>query len=288
MGSFSGRIALAGSTGQIGRALTEAYPGLNWVPLSREVLWGNSQNLSRVLEGTMAVINLAGAPLARRWTKRYREEIIRSRESLNRKLVDAVRFTESPPGIFLSASAIGYYSSEGEHRENHYQEADGFLHEVVRRWEAPLEDLPAGVYGVRARIGNVLDKDGGLLVPFLKSARTGVVPLMGSGKQILSFIHKEDLVRGLMHILDKKQEGVYNLCTPYPVEFATFARTLVTYTRAFMVVRIPDMYMKWIMGASHVLVTEGRHVLPERLVRDQFEFTYPHLEDALRNLLQKH
>ena len=91
-----------------------------------------------------------------------------------------------------------------------------------------------------------------------------------------------------MHILDKKQDGVYNLCTPYPEEFATFARTLVKYTRGILIVRIPDIFIEWIMGASHVLITEGRHVLPERLVKDQFEFRYPHLDGALRNLLQEY
>lgn len=282
------RIALAGSTGRIGGALIRSAPGIEWVSLSRQVLWGPAEELAAQLKGAGAIVNLAGSSIAGIWTRRNRQRIIESREELNHRLVKVVQDMESPPEIFLTASAIGYYSNEGVHSESQFQAGEGFLAEVVRRWEDPLEQLPDNVLGIKARIANVLGREGGMLAPFLMASRTGMIPVMGSGKQPVSFIHMEDLVRGLIWILRMKQGGVYNMAAPHPTDFATFARTLVRNTRAMTTFRIPRFLLQLVMGDSHVLVTQGQHVVPERLMKEGFEFNHPRLDDALENLLKKH
>jgi len=288
MPGISQKIAMAGSTGNIGTALAGHMKEVEWVPLTREDIWGATDELAGCLEGTTAVVNLAGASIARIWTKKNRQRIIASREGVNERLVKAVLKMEPPPEMFITASAIGYYSNDGIHTENNHMAGEGFLTEVIRKWEAPLEALPEGTTAVKARIANVLSSKGGMLAPFLLGSYTGMIPVMGSGKQPVSFIHIEDVVRGLAHILRGKRDGVYNLVSPYPADFATFARTLVQHTMAFTTLRIPRSLVKLLMGEAHVLVTEGQHVVPERLTEEKFEFSYPHLEEALENLLKKH
>jgi uncharacterized protein (TIGR01777 family) len=281
-------IAICGSGGMIGRALVNASPFHHWKVISRQQLYGDRQELRTEIEGSDAIVNLAGAPITARWTARNRKKIIESRQGINCILVNAVNQMERKPGIFLTASAIGIYDQTGKHSESAYSEGKGFLPQVIRQWEEPLDQLDLYVQAVKARIGNVLSNDGGVLVPFLRISEYGFLPVPGTGTQSFSFIHITDLISAINEIIDKKSRGVYNLCAPYPTDFATFTRFLAELRNVRLVFRVPKSILRLVMGESHSLITEGPFVQPGRLLKEGFKFEYPRIEEALINLVRLH
>jgi uncharacterized protein (TIGR01777 family) len=280
------KIAIAGYNGFLGRAIINQYTDIQWMKIGREELYGEAGLLKKSIEGADVVINLAGSSIAHRWTARNRKEIIESRFGTNTRLVAATNALSQKPSIFITASAIGLYDHQGVHTETEYSTGRGFLAEAVSLWEEPLEHLDSSVCGVRARIGIVLGREGGALPQLLQMARFKMLPIIGSGKQFYSFIHVEDLVAALMFIIEKKQGGVYNLCAPHPIDNATFTRILASSTNVPFTFRVPLFLLKLFMGDSHMMITKGQHVLPARLSREGFKFRYPHIGDAVENLLK--
>jgi uncharacterized protein (TIGR01777 family) len=280
------KIAIAGYRGFLGRAIRHQYTDIQWIKIEREALYGETGLLIHSIEGADVVINLAGSSIARRWTARNKKEIIRSRFGINSRLVAAINALSQKPRMFITASAIGIYDHHGIHTETEFNTGRDFLAEVVSLWEEPLKHLDGSVCGVRARIGMVLGREGGALPRLLQMARFKILPILGSGKQYYSFIHVEDLATGLMFIIEKNQEGVYNMCAPHPVDNATFTRILASKTGVPFTFRVPSFLLKLFMGDSHMVISKGQYVLPARLSREGFKFRYPHIGDAFENLLK--
>jgi hypothetical protein len=186
----------------------------------------------------------------------------------------------------ISASAIGLYSNNGIHSEMEYNEGKGFIANVVREWEAPLVKLEKQKKCVVLRFGIVLGKDGGAMVPLNKMARFRMVPVMGSGRQPFSFIHVVDLVESIKFIIHNKLDGIFNMCSPEPTDYATFAKTMAQSSKGILF-RIPVPMLNLVMGKAHQMLTEGQHVVPERLIREGYRFRYPDIAGALENLLHK-
>ena len=188
----------------------------------------------------------------------------------------------------MTASAIGIYETGNTHDESQHRLADNYLANVVRMWEAPLEKLSDEVTAVRLRIGIVLGREGGALKPFLLASRMRILPIMGSGKQVYSFIHIGDLIAAIRFIIHGRQEGIYHLCAPHPVDNATFTRSLSKIGRRKWVVRVPVFMLRLALGEAHIMVTEGPRVLPARLLQEGFVFRFPDIDSALVNLVKKH
>lgn len=281
------RIALVGYSGFLGRNLMVRRKEDQFIRVTREVLHGEMDRLCETLRDCKVIVNLAGAPILRRWSARGRRIIEESRRGINHKLVEAINRLEIKPQLFITASAIGIYPSEGIHDETARDKAAGYLSEVVTGWEEPLSSLHPEVGTATLRIGIVLGREGGIMAPYLKMARWGMIPIMGSGKQINSFIHISDMLRATDLILDKGLNGIFNLCSPYPVDNATFAKTVANVTDTKHLIGVPVWFLKLMLGNAHVMITEGQHVLPERLNKKGFKFNYALLEDALKNLVQK-
>jgi len=281
------KIAIAGYGGFIGKRFMEDYPEWKFIRLTREVLYGDKQELGDAIEGAKVVINLAGSPINKRWTARNRRNIYMSRFGVNKNMVSAINSLDRKPELFISASAIGIYSNEGVHDEKDCSPGRGFLSTVVQQWEDPVNSLEPEVKSAVIRTGMVLGNGGGSLVPYRRILRFGIAPVMGSGKQIISFIHIGDLTAAIGTIIKRRMEGVFNLCAPNPVDNETFTKILARETGAKMQVRIPLFVMRMLMGEAHKLVTEGPHVIPARLLMEGFEFRYPDIEKALKNLLQE-
>lgn len=280
------KIAIAGHRGFIGSNLVEFLREDQVVTLPRNLLYGDPSYLSGAIEGVDVVINLAGAPIARRWNTSIKREIEESRFGVNTRFVEAINNMEQKPAHFITASAIGIYSLEGIQEEDHYTVANHYLASVVEQWESPLQNLDNKVIKSTLRIGIVLGKEGGALVPLLKMARLGLVPIMGSGKQIYSFIHMDDLLASVHFIMRNELGGIFNICAPFPVDNATFTKKLADLKGTKLIVRIPTFLLKLVLGEAHTMVTEGPHVLPARLSREGFQFRYPQIGDAMQNLVQ--
>lgn len=279
-------MAIAGSGGFIGASYMQHRSDLEFVLISRSLLYGDSSLLQEALTGCEVVLNLAGSPITKRWTRKRKKEIVESRNGVNTNLVKAVNLLEKKPSLFISASAIGIYASRGVHTESDFELDENFLASVVKGWEAPLKELDKEVNCAILRIGIVLGKEGGALAPLLMMARLGVLAITGSGRQFFSFIHLNDLLRAIDFILAGKLPGIFNLSSPYPVDNATFTKTLAELTGTRWILKIPTLFIKSGLGEAHILMTEGPEVLPARLTGEGFRFDFPTASEALRNLVE--
>jgi uncharacterized protein (TIGR01777 family) len=280
------KIALAGYKGFIGKSLRKHREDVEFVTLSRDLLYGDKSGLADTISHCDGIINLAGAPIAKRWTKKYKRIIEQSRKQVSQNLVDAVNSLEKKPEFYFSASAIGLYADQGEHTESEFEIADHYLASVVKQWEDPLQSMDQSVRQVILRIGLVLGKEGGAMSPLLQMARWGLLAVLASGRQFYSFIHLDDLLGAMDFIMNKKLSGTFNLCSPFPVDNATFTKILAEHTGTKLIVRIPSFFLKARLGEAHILISGGPKVLPARLIDEGYMFNYPSADEALGKLVK--
>ena len=242
------------------------------------------------LEGVNAIINLAGATVANRWSKRYKAEILSSRVNGLKTLNRALSNSKHSVKRLVSASAIGFYKSDFD---NSYTEAStqsdpGFLSEVVQRWEAEADHFESLNISVsKLRFGIVFSTRGGALPKLMQPTSIGLGAALGAGEQWQSWIHIEDLVRAIIHSLDSKNEGVYNVVSPYPEKAIVISERLAgVMKRPFWLKRSPECMIKLLLGEMSEMVLQSQKVVPERLLNDGFEFHYPNLIEALTDLIQ--
>lgn len=292
------RIVIAGASGLIGSALTQALRGAGHevrrlvrraaVSAPDEILWSPAAGEVDVaaLRGTDAVINLAGENVGHRWTPRRRERIVRSRVDSTRTLVAALSQLSPKPAVFLSASAAGFY---GDHGDETLTEASpighGFLPEVCLAWETHAEGASRqGVRTVLLRFGIVLSRDGGALARMLPLFRLGLGGRLGSGRQWMSWVSLDDVVGIVEHALrDARYAGPMNVVAPSAVTNADFTATLARVLRRPALLPAPAWGLRLVFGdmAEEALLASQR-VLPRRLSEAGYAFRHPTLESALR------
>jgi len=230
-----------------------------------------------------AVINLAGASIFRRWTKKYRRELRDSRLNTTRNLVEAISGQ-----ALISASAVGYY---GFHGDEELTESDGpgddFLAELCRDWEAAaLDAKKKGSRVVLARLGIVLGKDGGALEQMVRPFRLHAGGRLGSGRQWFSWIHLRDLLEAFAHLLSEQDlEGPVNLTAPNPVQNRDLAAAIGKALNRRSWLPAPGFAIKMVMGELGSVILKGQRVKPKKLGEGGFEFEFPGIEAALRDLL---
>ena len=234
-----------------------------------------------------AAINLAGEPLAQRWTAEAKRQILSSRTELPHRFLDALAGAQRRPATYVSASAIGYYgSSETETFAEENPPGSDFLAQVCEAWER--EALRAGELGMRAavvRSGLALGTDGGALAKILPPFRIGLGGIVGSGSQWYSWIHIDDLVGIYLSVLDGG-DGPYNATAPNPVTNADFTHALGAALQRPTAVPAPMFALRLMLGEGASVVTEGQRVLPKRIVEERgYAFAFPALAAALDNLL---
>lgn len=289
------QILLTGGTGFIGGALMQALlaGGNKVIILSRGVhadlpRCRYIQSLDELSAQVRldAVINLAGASLAaRRWSAAYKHEIVASRLDLTGQLLSLFERLKHCPRVLLSASAIGYY---GHHGDDCLIESSpvepGFAQALCSEWEAlALQAQSLGVRVCLLRLGVVLDSGGGALMEMAKSFRVGVASWLGTGDQWLSWVHRHDVVRALIFLLERDElKGPFNITSPTPVTSRGFATALQQYHRTFVRAGVPAPVMRILVGEmAQELLLNGQRVVPDRLQAAGFEFTYPTIELAL-------
>lgn len=294
-------ILVTGGTGFIGQALCEHLlsAGHRLTILSRDPCRAERRLLSRVHaiasvaeladdDGPEAVINLAGAPLpGKRWTERYKAVLRDSRIGLTHRLIEALAGRGFRPRIWLNASAIGYYGDTGLRPVNETEPAGSdFAARLCRDWEAAAARA-AEVFDARVacvRIGIVLGP-GGALKAMLPAFRLGLGGPLGSGDQIMSWIHRDDLVALFVQLLgDDQASGVYNGTAPNPVSNREFARTLARSLRRPAWLTMPAPILRLLVGEMAELLLTGQMVLPERALAAGYHFRFPLLSRALDDL----
>lgn len=280
------RVAITGASGFIGKHLSNYLAGFNHqiIPIGRGLLSEESfQHLVEVLENCDAVINLAGATINRRWTSQYKDVMCDSRIGTTSRLVCALKSINRPPGLLISASAVGYYPSEGEFDEHDDVVTEGFLASLCREWEAEAKKCPSETRVVITRFGVVLALDGGAMQEMITPLiRTKVSAVIGSGKQAFPWIDLHDVCRAIHFLLEKeKVKGVYNLVSPQLITQKYLAHALAKAYRAWATLPVPGLVFRCLFGERSNMLLEGQKVRPSRLLEAGFTFSVPTVEQLL-------
>ena len=295
------RIVITGGSGLIGRALVAALArdGGEVAVVSRRpgrirglaagvraIGW---EELPEAVEGAAALVNLAGEPIAGgRWSAAHRRRIAGSRLGATAACLAALAAALRRPPVLLQASALGFYGDRGD-EELTESSAPGsdFLAANTAAWEAAAAGAPGlGVRSVVLRTGAVLDPRGGALGKLLPAARLGLGGPLGSGRQWVSWIHRDDQVAAMRFLLGRPDlSGPFLLASPAPVRNRELARTLGRILRRPAVLPVPAFVLRLLFGAMSELVLTGQRVRPERLLAAGFTFRFPDLAGALADLL---
>ena len=294
------RIAITGASGLIGSALStrlrddghEVVPVVRRQPSASEIGWSVDER--RIDDGAFddmdAVVHLAGAGIGdKRWTDEYKDEIMSSRTVGTAIVANAVNTAKNPPSVLLSGSAVGIYgASTTATFDDHSPAGTGFLAEVCEAWESSAAPSQAdGTRLVFLRTGIVLSAKGGALKKQLPLFKFGLGGKLGSGDQWQSWIHIDDEVGAIVHLLASEVAGPVNLTAPNPVPQAGFADTLGDVLNRPTFLPIPEFGPKLVLGgelADNLLFT-GQNVVPTVLEGDGYTFRHPTLDGALRDLL---
>lgn len=242
------------------------------------------------------VIHLAGAGvLDHKWTATYKEEIINSRVNSSKLIVHTLSKINHHVKALISASAIGWYGADNNRSvmtgftedtppDNH------FLGQTCKLWEEsviPIEEM--GIRRVSIRIGIALSNSGGALTEFKKPIQLGIAAVLGSGKQMISWIHIEDLCNIFKYALENEEmHGSYNAVAPYPVNNRMFVQTLARIIKKnkYITIRVPEFVLKLLMGKRSIEVLKSATVSAQKIKDAGYQFQFPAIEEAIKNLIK--
>lgn len=299
------RILVTGVTGLVGRALAlrlarDGHEVMGWVrdvDAARAVLGGGvtlvptsggDAALDEAIGRADAVVNLAGAPVARRWTKSHVRALEDSRVGVTGRLVEAMRRAKRRPSVLVSASAVGYYGDRGE--ETLTEDASpgtDFLARLCVRWEDAAREAEAlGVRVVLLRIGIVLDGEGGVIAAMRPAFALGLGATLGAGDQRVPFIHRCDLVELVVAALgSRRYVGPINAVAPTPTTNRALTRALGRALGRPAGLRVPAFALRLGLGRAADVVLHGRAAVPRRALELGFRFRFPDLDEAVRDVV---
>jgi len=293
------RVLISGASGLLGSAIGQAFEAEGAVvtrlvrsgAAAEDRIFWEPGKLLTLPSRFDAVVHLAGESVVGRWTEAKKARIRDSRVLGTRTLAEAVTGMESKPRVLVAASAIGFYGDRGDevlHEES--SPGTGFLAEVCREWESASDPVErAGVRVVQIRTGVVLSKHGGALGQMLLPFRLGLGARLGNGKQWLSWIHVDDFVGAVQHVLGSESaRGPVNLVGPNPVPNAEFTTALGKALSRPTVLSAPAFALRLALGemADEALLASQR-VWPDRLLASGYEFRFRELGVAFANLLHQ-
>lgn len=294
-------ILIAGGSGVIGRRLSALLLEKGYV-----VSWLSSSGVKaegitvfqwhpesgkmdiRALENCDAIINLSGASISEPWTLAHRKKIINSRIKSAICLLNALKENSNTVKVLMSSSAIGYYGDRGEEFLNEKSaQGYGFLAETTAHWE--LIYHTSNLRTILFRIGVVLSRHGGALKEMTKSLPYGVCPIIGNGKQFISWIHIDDLCLQIIHgIENENMKGIYNAVSPAPMSFREFMLNARRQLNKWsLIIPVPAIFLKLLMGERSTIVLNSTKVSSEKIEKSGYEFQFPTLASALKNLYGK-
>jgi len=269
-------IAIAGASGFVGKYLQNTFK-------DAVILYRNDSVdvLVDKLKDVDTVINLAGAPIVKRWNDSYKKLLYRSRVETTKKLVEAIN--KSNVSYFISTSAIGIYPNGKTCDESCKDYADDFLASLCADWEA--EALQCQKPTAIMRFGVVLGKNSGALVKMLLPFKLGLGGVIGDGKMMTSWITISDLLKMYQFLIDNKVEGIFNAVAPTPVGNAVFTKVLGKVLHRPTFFPLPIFMLKLIYGEATCVLTDSKEVYPQKIIELGFEFEHKTVEVALLNIL---
>jgi len=257
-----------------------AVASFSWNPLDGEPAEDSINTMD-------AVIHLAGEPVAQRWNAEVKKRILESRARGTRRLVNVIGRVKHKPKVLVCASAVGYYGERGDEvLTESSPPGQGFLVDVCREWESEADRAADfGLRVVKLRIGFVLGRDGGALAQLAPVFRAFAGGRLGSGKQWMPWIHIADVVKMFVHAVEGDVSGVWNATSPHPVRNSEFTKEMGRVLHRPTLFPVPAFALKLAFGEFGVHMLDSARVLPEAAPKAGFQFQYPDLGPALRDLL---
>ncbi len=304
-------VLITGGTGLVGKALTvsllsrgyqiivltrtprenrETVPGLSYSYWDIERQQIDSDAISQADH----IIHLAGAGVAdKRWTKKRKKEIVDSRVQSSRLLVKSLATIPNQVKTLISSSAIGWYGPDPVIPNlSPFKETDpshhDFLGTTCKQWEEGVDELASsGIRVVKLRTGIVLSRSGGALKEFLRPLSFGIAAILGNGRQVISWIHMDDLVNCYIAAIEnEKMNGSYNVVAPFPVSNRELVLQLAkSRGKWFFPFSVPSFLLKIILGEMSIEVLKSATVSCDKLSRTGFGFRFPGIQEAITDLL---
>lgn len=303
-------VLVTGGTGMIGQALTEALVqrGDNVIILTRGKKASSNKNIeyaqwnpqaqtidAAAVQAADYVVHLAGANVGQgRWTESRKKEIVDSRVQSGQLLVKALAESENKIKAVISMSAIGWYGSDAQvPNPKPFVESDGpdnsFLAATCQQWEqsiSPVAQLNKRLVIYRA--GIVLSDQGGAYKEFKRPVQLGVASILGSGQQVVSWIHIDDMMRMILFALDNESiTGVYNAVAPNPVDNKTLVTEIGRQKGFHIPVPVPAFALKIALGEMSIEVLKSATVSSQKIETAGFSFQYPTIDKAVQQLMKK-
>jgi hypothetical protein len=299
-------VLIAGGSGLIGMQLSEMLTASGYqvriltrarkqnIPFEQAEWNPETHFLEKgAFHGVKHLINLSGTGIAdKRWTKKRKQQIVQSRIQPIQTLIHHLQQGNHQITTLISASAIGIYPKNmAQVMTEDHQPGSDFLSRSVFEWEQALirKDLPVNIRTAVLRLGFVLSEKGGFLSEILKPLRFGLAVTLGNGKQMVSWVHIEDVCRAMIHVIQQAGlTGVYNVTAPMPLSFKELMDALVKIkNRRYLKITVPAFILQRILGERACLILDGMHVSSARFTATGFQFRFPAIAPALMHLLKR-
>lgn len=300
------KILITGATGLIGNELvtlllqngvtvhylTTSKNKIESQPNYKGFFWNPNQGIidENALMGVDSIIHLAGASISKRWTSKYKQEIIESRILSSNVLFKALKDNPHSVKQIVSASAVGIYPDDltALYTEEETQVNDSFLGKVVVKWEESVNKFKLlNIKVCKLRTGLVLSNKGGALVEMEKPIKMGIGSPFGSGKQMQSWIHIHDLVEMYFYAVKSELNGVFNAVAPHPITNKKLTQEIASVVKKpLFMPNIPRFLMQLILGEMHTILFDSQNVSSKKIENEGFVFEYKQVDKALKSLLE--
>ena len=284
------KIGITGGSGLIGSQLCvklEHELSADILLISRELLYGNVQDLSNFIKSCQVIIHLSGAPIVCRWNSRNKQILQNSRILTTQNLSVAIGLMETKLKLFISTSAVGIYDTIHIHNDSSSNFSTDFLGKLCLEWEKASREIDN--YGVRTvifRLGVVLSDKGGAMAKVLPIFRYGLGGRLGRGHQAFPFIHINDLLDAyLFVILKETTKGIYNLVALELVTNLDYTKELGLCLNRPAFFHVPSFILRAIFGEGATVLLSGQSVAPERLLKEGFRFKFASLYTTIKSLV---
>ena len=282
------KIAICGKSGLVGSKLEEYFISQHCEVIGIRVREDTIiETLANDLDKCDVLINLSGTTILARWSESYKQKLYSSRIDTTKKLVDAISLCKDKPKLFLSASAVGIFDSLYKHNDDSQNYADDYLSKICKDWEA--EAIRAESFDVRTvsmRFGVIYAKEGGAMKKMLPPFYMGVGGDIGNAKQMVSWIHIDDLVRAIDFIIKTPSiRGSVNFTSPHPLSNKEQTEIIGKILHRPTFFRVPAFMIKLIFGEGSTVLLDSKEVYPSKLLENGFKFEYDNFEDSLKDIV---